>query len=617
MRRKIFSEKNYDVSECVLPYEKFKPFSDREQGFYLRPEYREQAIEAAEKLLDKKYGVLTATDYMLCLRTGNRQYYEGLYFERREDIMTLVVAEAYECAGRFTDKILDLVWMILEESTWVIPAHINPRPGDMTHVLPYSYDGPRNYLDLFAGATGALIAWVWYICRDRFEEISPVINRRIIDNLYDRIIFPFVENTDEMAWMGNGKFNWINNWCPWVISNILTVCALTVKDKKEREHVVRIALDGLDKFTAIYEDDGACDEGPVYWGAACGALYNACLVLYDMTGGKIDAFKDPLMIRMGEFFPKAYICRHRYLNFSDAASKLVLTQRWGYDWGKLSGSTLMQNFWEYACESREELPPIDRQMPYRYFRTLGAPDLEHRDFKASTKDFFQSLDLSIQRDSDNPEQGLYLSLKGYHNAASHNHLDVGNFVIFCDGKPIFIDAGVGTYTARTFNSERYTIWSMRSEYHNIPTVNGVDQQPGKRFAAKNAVYDENSGSFSLELAGAYPEKAQVESFIRKASLEGSVAKVEDEILSSIDGEVVFNLMTVAKPEKVAEGRFEVNGAKIAYEPSLDMSVEEVDCSWPETRVIPEKWDTDTIYRIRLRGTLEAGKKQKFTLEVTK
>lgn len=33
MGRKIFAEKNYNVPECVIPYEDFKVFSDRESGF--------------------------------------------------------------------------------------------------------------------------------------------------------------------------------------------------------------------------------------------------------------------------------------------------------------------------------------------------------------------------------------------------------------------------------------------------------------------------------------------------------------------------------------------------------------------------------------------------------
>ena len=72
MGRKIFAEKNYNVSECVIPYEEFKVFSDREQGFSLNPAHKSGAIAAAEKLLDKEFPVLTATEFIRYRKTGNR-----------------------------------------------------------------------------------------------------------------------------------------------------------------------------------------------------------------------------------------------------------------------------------------------------------------------------------------------------------------------------------------------------------------------------------------------------------------------------------------------------------------------------------------------------------------
>ncbi|MBO5280573.1 MAG: heparinase II/III family protein [Clostridia bacterium] len=616
MGRKIFSEANYDVKSLILPIEEFKLFCDREQGFSLRPEFKDQAIEKAEKLMDKKYGVLTACEYLLRFRIGDRAHYEGIYFERRTDLMTLLVAEAYEKAGRFTDKIMDLVWMIMEESTWVIPAHLNPNPADMTHQLPYAYDGKRDYIDLFAGATGAALAFAWYICREDFDKISPVINKRILEQLHDRIIVPFTEHIDTLAWMGNGPYHWINNWCPWIISNVLTVCAITTADLALRQKVVEIAFEGLDKFTNIYAEDAACDEGPSYWGAACGALYSACLVLYDMSGGKINTFRDPLMIKMGEFFPKAYICDGRFLNFSDAASRLGVNNAWGYDWGKLSGSRLMQEFWETFYAGRGKIPAAEHFMPYRAFRVMGMEEIPERsNFKASLKEYFPSLDLSICRDSEEPQNGLYLSLKGHHNSASHNHLDVGNFVIFCDGDPIFIDAGVGTYTARTFNQERYTIWSMRSEYHNVPTINCIDQRPGRVYAAKNAQFDESTGKLTLDLTDAYHADAAVESYIRSAVIEDGKAIVCDELTSKKDGKVTFNLLCNAAPEIVGAGCFRIHGKLVNYDPSLTLEVDSPDCTWVEAQKIPGSWNCDKLYRIRLTAPLEAGKKQIYKLEI--
>jgi hypothetical protein len=304
------------------------------------------------------------------------------------------------------------------------------------------------------------------------------------------------------------------------------------------------------------------------------------------------------------------------LNFSDAASNIGVGSTWGHDWGVLSGSDLMQNFWEFAYKPKAgQFVAVEHNMPYRYFRTLGAPDLVYRDFKASKQEYFPSLDLSICRDDENPQKGLYLSLKGHHNSASHNHLDVGNFVVFCDGLPIFVDAGVGTYTARTFNSERYTIWSMRSEYHNVPTINGIDQRPGRVYAAKNAQFDKETGKLTLDLTGAYHTDAAIESYIRSAHIENGRAIVCDELTSKIDGSVTFNLLCNCKPENIEKGSFTIHGKLVTFDEGLTLEIDEPDCTWPETKNVPASWDCEMLYRIRLSAPLKAGVKQIFTLEV--
>src|SRR5690242_21194986 len=35
-------------------------------------------------------------------------------------------------------------------------------------------------------------------------------------------------------------------------------------------------------------------------------------------------------------------------------------------------------------------------------------------------------------------QGLYVAAQGGHNAESHNHNDVGNFIVYANGEPVLI-----------------------------------------------------------------------------------------------------------------------------------------------------------------------------------
>ena len=151
--------------------------------------------------------------------------------------------------------------------------------------------------------------------------------------------------------------------------------------------------------------------------------------------------------------------------------------------------------------------------------------------------------------------GLYLAAKGGHNDESHNHNDIGNFIVYADGRPVLIDVGAGVYTAKTFSKDRYTIWNMTSAYHNVPTINGVLQKNGRQWAAKDVQFtaDAQHASLTVDIAGAYPEEAGVQSWVRRVTLNRghSVEIREDYRLEAFSRPLTLNLMTpleLALPE---------------------------------------------------------------------
>lgn len=249
-----------------------------------------------------EYDILPAGIYMQFKRNGNRSVYQDLYYKRRKIVLYLALAESIEKKGRFIDKIVDGIWLLLEESTWVVPAH-NPSLPDMDCPLPYAYKEEVDFIDLFSAETGALLAFVYHMLGDRLDAITPLICDRILYELNRRITLPFLNN-DKQWWMGfSGRR--INNWCPWIASNVLTVCALCEKSIKTRKNVLQKTFVILDHFTSGYHDDGGCDEGPGYWNEA-GACYFDCLeLIYDMTGGAVDVFDHPLSGIWGSISPKS------------------------------------------------------------------------------------------------------------------------------------------------------------------------------------------------------------------------------------------------------------------------------------------------------------------------
>ena len=115
-RSMVFSAKGK-----LIPYAEFRPFAGT--SFDKNNITFPYVIPAAEQYLGKPVPNCPASVYMDFYRNGNRSRYEALYFARRTAMMNLLMAELTEKQGRFTDTLIDYIWAILEESTWVIPAH--------------------------------------------------------------------------------------------------------------------------------------------------------------------------------------------------------------------------------------------------------------------------------------------------------------------------------------------------------------------------------------------------------------------------------------------------------------------------------------------------------------
>jgi hypothetical protein len=88
---------------------------------------------------------------------------------------------------------------------------------------------------------------------------------------------------------------------------------------------------------------------------------------------------------------------------------------------------------------------------------------------------------------------------------------------------------------------------MQSQYHNLPQINGVDQKDGKQFAAK--VINHKNGMLTLDIAGAYPEKASVKSWKRTVAVAKSGISVTEVYELDVCREPArLMLLTVQKPE---------------------------------------------------------------------
>jgi hypothetical protein len=527
------------LAAVLLPRAKWNPFpavSDRAAWQNLQAEARQSLLAAGQRRLGTPWQPLPATLFLEYKRDGNRSNYERARNSRREQLASLVLAECVQAEGRFLDEIANGIWTTCEETFWGVPAHLN-----MQKAGPGLPDATEPVVDLFAAETSSLLAWTDFLLGERLDAISPIIGPRIRHEVDRRILAPCLARND-FWWMGldpeQGRS--LNNWTPWINSNWLTSALLLEADAQKRLAAVHRIVRSLDRFLASYHEDGGCDEGPGYWFRAGGSLFDCLELLYSVSSGSIDFYSVPLIREIGRYIYRAHIHDNYFINFADASARLRVAGDLVFRYGRRIGDEQMQALGSWAAERESWFPStgesLGRILPALF--NLSTLKAARRSQPLVRDVWLPGIQVMAARTKAGSAAGFYLAAQGGHNAESHNHNDVGNFIVFADGRPVIIDVGVETYTAKTFSSRRYEIWTMQSAYHNLPTIGSVMQSAGRQFAARAVSYhsDDHEARFSLDIAGAYPPEANLESWKRVLRLDRVRNEVE-----------VSDTFTVAKP----------------------------------------------------------------------
>ncbi len=576
----------------------YPAYSDREGwNSLLNDEDRQTLIKAGEKMLDYKWQVIRATDYLEYERSGERNIMQNPYEANRKAINVLMMAELAEGKGRFIDQLINGVFFSCEMTSWVLSAHL-PRQSTKRS-MP---DWREQIIDLGSGNYGSMLAWVYYFFHDTFDKADPVISLRLRHELQERILDPYMEN-DREWWMA---FYWkpgeiINNWNPWCNSNVLQCYLLLENDRDKLTDAVWRTMQSVDKFINFVKSDGACEEGTSYWGHAAGKMYDYLQILSDGTNGKVSLFNNPMIRRMGEYISRSYVGDGWVVNFADASAKGGGDAPLIYRYGRAVGSEEMMQFAAYLLKGKRPTIPLGNDA----FRTLQCVLLNKE--LEQTKPAHNVPACTWYPETEfcylTNNSGWFLATKGGFNNESHNHNDAGTFSLYINNTPMLIDAGVGTYTRQTFSSERYSIWTMQSNYHNLPMINGVPQRFGQEYKATNVVCKEKQHFFSADISTAYPEEAAVNSWTRSYKLENKRLVITDKFSlkeTKAANQVNFLVWGDIDISKAGEISIKVGDehATLEYPTNFKATLETIEL--PDTR-LSNVWGKQ-IYRIVLIDT---------------
>ena len=596
----------------------------------LSTEQHAKLIQQAEGLLGYQWPMTRASVFLDFAENGNRTNFEKISFSRRDALSILVVAELIENKGRFMDDIVDGIWSVCEETFWGVPAHLTYQKRGIG--LP---DVNDPVVDLFAAETSSLLAWISHLMGDKLDKVNPMIKERIYIEI-DRRIFKVIESDPKYRWMGYGRKNVDstlsykersflerrpNNWNPWISSNLLSSVLLLEKNKDRRAKFVHQVFDVLDNYLDPYPADGGCDEGPGYWGKAAASTFD-CLDLVKMaTNNKFNLFDEPLIKSMGEFIFKAYIGDGYYLNFADAVSKTNHSPMLIYRYGKAVGSSTMMEMGAFLAKKT----PGGLNMPEAYSLLRKLPELFYsKELLMATPAeplisgaWLQDIQVMVSRDQEASKKGFYIAAKAGHNQESHNHNDVGSFMVFYNGKPVLIDVGAGTYSKDYGKS-----WVISSAYHNmLPIVNGQVQITGRKYAASAVSYNSDSHKivFKQDISKTYNEDLGMRKWERTITHnKGKSIVIADNFdFSTTKDSIILPMMLASKPDVTLPGKMiikigDAESITISFDQQqFELAVEEINI---QDAKISHTWGS-TIYRaqFRMKNKTSKGKFQ-FTIQ---
>ena len=567
-------------------------------------------VKEGDKGLKYDWPALPASLYLDYKITGTRYNFERKNNERRKILNELAVAAIITKDKKYIPQIANGIWTLCEQSTWVLPAHIVVQKEKTGLPDPYEV-----VIDLGSGTAAAQLSMIQFMLSDELDAYSKGIGKRVFAELNKRIFQPYLTRTD-FWWMGfTGQP--VNNWNPWVNTNVLMTALYSSLTADSVGLIISKTVKSTDIFVNQYPDDGGCDEGPSYWSEAGGKLMRFIHVLNKLTTTSIDWKRQQLIYNMGSYISKVHIGDNNFVNFADAFSKSIPDPESVYSYGALFNDTSLKSFGAYLFGLQKQ--KLDNGNIIDFLETTSIYDslttvLPIAPLPAVS--WFGDRQVLTARTKSESTNGLFLAVQGGHNAESHNHNDIGNFIVYANNTPVFVDAGVGSYTAQTFSSKRYELWNMQSVWHNCPTINGVMQKEGIQYKATNVLYAKNTSgvSVSMDIAVAYPTEAAVKKYERKFDFDQSKNTIQlfenYEMLEwkspLVQSFLVFIKPTIEKPGQLSFALQDGASVTFNYDAKLfDIAVED---KILEDERISGIWGKQ-LYRIQLvaKGNKKAGK----------
>ncbi len=479
-----------------------------------------------EKVVDEPL-MLKFSKFRLFAEKGERNLYEYA-LNQHIDKLSLNAYMALIYGGKYISELEDALYDVLSIYVWAIHAHV----PDIKEENYYE-------LDLCSTALGSTIATIDLLLGDK---LHPLIRKRIDTELRRRILEPF----KKQIWHWEDRYN---NWTSVCAGH--TALTLMIKYPDEFNKLYDRFAENMRKFIAGFSDDGVCYEGAGYWGYGLSSFVMYAVLLKEYTNGKVDYFKDDKVKNICRFFEKVTLSPDVITCYGDTGVDIKINSNLLYPLKKIYGDEI----W-FPNESRLAHPFSQFALVLLY--------LEYYDPKY-TSDELRNAEYYM------PHAGWYtkrtdnysLAARGGTNGDSHNHNDVGSFMLVKNNRQVLCDMGTRYYTKDYFEMPaRYQYLETSSRGHNVPIINGQYQANIRETRSYTSF---ENGVFSVDFKELY-DIPELKKLVREYSSTEKTVTIKDSY--DIEGKSTFTerLISYVEPQ-INGGEIEIDGVLIKFDES--------------------------------------------------
>ncbi len=443
----------------------------------------QQLWNEAENAVQQGWPSLPHSLFRLYADTGDRLHYEKPYFERRLALLSLTL-RVYIDADQPSAAIAsleDLIWDVLGEYSWALPAHIFGRTSEEESL----------FVDLFAAETAYALAETDFWLQDR---LSPAIRKRIRVEVERRVFTPFFERAKPFWWESKPT-----NW-PAVCAGAAGMAALLLVEDHERlAGMIDRSIRNMEVFLSGYGQDGICLEGMKYWIFGFGYFVYFSEMLREYTQDRIDLLANDQVRRIANYPLVVHMDGDRFYNYADSPAETDIPAG--------LASRLQQRL-DVKLPVRSEVSPKVTRIRWGHLarNLLWYDPLSHNEEAPIGSFLHPDSGLFTDRRLAWNGRTMFFGVKGGHNGEPHNHNDLGHFVIHVGSDTFLADLGLGTYSKQYFANSGQSV-NRRSYGHSVPVVNGFEQRTGAESKASviESIALEKGIQVSLDITSTYPD----------------------------------------------------------------------------------------------------------------